>query len=163
MKIRDFQPADFQRVVLCYREGFPEGHNEYTLARLVRWFEGEGERKGSILVAEDQGRVVGVIIGITTHWRAWMTGLAVLPERSYQFSLCSIRLLLALSLRLSALGYREAYATTGRSNVKSLADFLGAVLIGTEPDFFFNGQTRWIYRADFGTLQKLRLLLGRRH
>ena len=162
MVIRDFQASDFESTLNCYQRGFPEGHSRYSLARLLRWFAGKDPEQGSILVAEDQGRIVGVVIGITSHWRAWITGLTVLPESKYIFAMCSLRLLAALGQRFLSLGFSQAYATTGRAKVRSLASMVGAELVGVEPNFFFDGQQRWIYRVDLKTFAKLIALLDRR-
>ena len=35
--IRDFCPQDFEAMAECYRAGFPQGHNRYTLSRLARF------------------------------------------------------------------------------------------------------------------------------
>jgi len=158
--IRDFRHGDFEQVARCYERGFPEGHNRYSLSRLIRWFEGEGNGQGTILVAEEEGVVVGVVIGISTHWRAWMTGLSVLPGHGGFLGLNFVKLLLSLAFRFATLGYTEAYATTARMNMKVLADRVGAELLREEQDFFFDGRSRWLYRVDLGYLSRFQHLLG---
>lgn len=153
MHIRDFRVADFEQVFECYQRGFPEGHNRYSLARLVRWYEING-RVGTFLVAEEDGKVVGVIIGIPTPQRAWITGLTVLPEYRGLFKLYPVKLIISLILRFMEMGFTEAYATTGRPDMKRLADLTGAELISEEANFYFDGRSRWLYRISFGLLSK---------
>lgn len=153
MKIRDFSPKDFEGFVDCYRTGFPEGHNRYSLSRLVRF------QKETILIAEHQEKIVGVIVGITSAREAWLTGLSVLPNNSHNFSRCSMRLIQALGSRLVALGFHHAFATTGRRSVNSLATTIQAELVDVDPNFYFDNQPRWIYKADMSTLQRLHRML----
>jgi len=141
---------------MCYRAGFPEGHNRYSLSRLVRF------QRDTILVAEDRKRIVGVLIGITSCREAWLTGLSVLPEQQYRFRRCSMQLLKALGRRLIELGFKEAFATTGRKSVSWLARAVGASLVAEEKNFYFDGRPRWIYRATPATMPKLQRLLTAR-
>jgi len=67
-----------------------------------------------------------------------------------------------MGLRFASLGYNEAYATTGRANVKMLAERLGAEVIEETPNFFFfDGQSRWVYRADISLCKKLLPIFGK--
>lgn len=154
MIIRDFRPHDFEGLVDCYQQGFPQGHNRYSLSRLVRF------QRDSILVADRDRRVVGVIIGITSHREAWLTGLSVLPGTQSLRQKTSVRLMQALGGRLSELGFNEALASTARRSIKSLTERVGATLVSVETDFYFDGETRHLYRADMPVLNRLTALLS---
>ena len=147
--IREFRNRDFDGVVRCHQACFAQrGHSRWGLARLVR-FHGN-----TTFVAEFNGEVVGVALGITAHGlmtgevkcQAWLTGLSVLPKRELLFAGCYLRLLKALGERLLVLGFHEAYATTNRKNMQYIAERVGAELIATEPDYYFDGAERSIYR-----------------
>lgn len=61
IEVVSFLPRYFNGMVDCYRCGFPQGHNRYTLARLAR-FQGDS----IFLAINHRGQVVGVLIGITS-------------------------------------------------------------------------------------------------
>ncbi len=153
MKIRGFRPEDFDQLVDCYRIGFPKGHNRYSLSRLVRY------QRDTVMVAEDQRKVIGVIIGITSYREAWLTGLSVLPSSEPNQHRCSMHLLQSLGNRLLALGFDHAFATTQRRSINSLARIVKAELVSVDKSFYFDGQTRWVYRADMSDLRRLTRLL----
>jgi hypothetical protein len=146
MLIRDFQRADFDRVVDCYSTGFPQGHNRYSLSRLVRF------QSDTILVAEHEDQIVGTIIGISSHREAWLTGLSVLPGTPHAVSL---HLMYALGKRFVEVGFAKAFATTSRRSVNSFARNIGATLVSVEQNYYFDGETKNLYEADLATLARL--------
>ena len=151
--IRDFRPADFEALVDCYRTGFPEGHNRYSLSRLCRF------QRDSILVAEHRQRIVGVLIGITSSREAWMTGMSVLPESRYRYGTVSMRLLAELGDRFLQMGFREALGTTNRGAMIGIAKACGAKLVSEEPNFYWDGREKLIFKAEPYSLVRLKLLI----
>ena len=152
MTVRDFRPQDFEGLVDCYRQGFPRGHNRYTLSRLVRF------QRDTILVAEKNTAIEGVIIGISSHREAWLTGLSVLPQLKLRMARVSMRLMHSLGERFVEVGFTQAFATTSRRSVSALAHRINATLLSEEPNFYFDGEVRSLYQADFTTLNNLNKL-----
>lgn len=155
MIIRDFHARDFDALVDCYRTGFPQGHNRYTLSRLVRF------QRDTILVAEEQGQLVGTIIGITSHKEAWLTGLSVLPTAP-AFQHTSMRLMHGLGSRFIEVGFSHAFATTGRRSVHALARLINASLVSVESNFYYDGEQKGLYKADMASLKSLEGYINQR-
>jgi len=151
--IRNFRTRDFEGLVDCYRRGFPEGHNRYSLSRLCRF------QRDSILIAEQRDLVVGVVIGITNIREAWMTGMSVLPESRYRYGTVSMRLLVALGDRFLQMGFQEAFGTTNRGAMIGVAKACGAQLVSEEPDYYWDGREKLIFKAVPKALARLKALI----
>jgi len=149
IKIVSFLPKYFDGAVDCYRFGFPEGHNRYTLARLARF------QRDTMFVALDEHQdVVGVLIGMTSYNEAWFTALAVMPTVSY-FQKCALLLSQAVANRFVDLGFTEARFTTRRRGVIKLAQRVKAVSMMEEPNYYFDGQNRYVVTVNTGNLPLL--------
>jgi len=157
MTVRDFRAQDFEGLVDCYRQGFPEGHNRYALSRLVRF------QQDTILVAEEGTEIVGVIIGISSHREAWLTGLSVLPQLKLRMTRVSMHLMHSLGKRFVEVGFTQAFATTSRRSVNTLAKRVNSTLLSEEPNFYFDGEVRSLYLADLTTLDNLSRLKEQRN
>ena len=154
IEIVNFLPKHFEGMAECYRAGFPDGHNRYALSRLARF-----QSETIILAVHEQQKVVGVIIGITSHREAWLTALTVLPRAEAR---CYLELLDALGHRLYDLGFRQAYATTHRPSILKLAWRVGVQDLTYEKNFYFDGSDRYILTLDVQNLYALHRLLERK-
>lgn len=74
--IRDFREADYEAVVRVWRAAGLTLKPSDTLPELRKVIE---RNPGLLLVAEDEGSVVGAVIGAWDGRRAWVYHLAVLP------------------------------------------------------------------------------------
>jgi len=149
IKVVPFLPKYFNDAVDCYRLGFPEGHNRYTLARLARF------QRDTIFVAlNDYSDVVGVLIGVTSYCEAWFTALTVIPTVKH-FQKCALLLARSVANRFIDLGFTKAHFTTKRRGVLKLAQRLQAVKIVEEPNYFFDGQDRYVITVNTDNLPPL--------
>ena len=155
MIIREFNPTkgEFEQFMECYRAGFPEGYDRYWMSRTVRI------HRDTVFVAEDNSRIVGVVVGICSSREAWMTSLAVVRDEKYGFAKTTLRLLRTLGTRFQELGFKEAFATTGRPSVVQFANSVGATLIGLEKDYYFDDEDRYIFKGSTGSLENLGRLI----
>lgn len=157
IEVVNFQPKYFDGLVDCYNIGFPfpERHSRYTLARLARI------QRDTIILALDQGEVVGILIGQTSYREAWFTILAVKPVEV--FDRRALLLARAGAERFVELGFNEAYFTTARKSLRRLAERIKATEIVWEPNYYFDGQGRWVVKADVASLPLLTKLSQPRH
>lgn len=149
IQIVDFQREYFEGMVDCYRRGFPEGHNRYTLARLSRF-----QRDSIFLAVNELDQVIGVLIGITSAREAWFTALTLLPNAGNQGQI-AFQLARMLSNRLIDLGFSEAFLTTERRSILRLVQRVGAPHIVEVPNCYFDGKKRWVVTVNHSNLPQL--------
>ncbi|MGQ9629765.1 MAG: GNAT family N-acetyltransferase [bacterium] len=79
MKIRQMQLEDYEGVVEVWRRAGLQYRASGRDSREA--IERQMEAYGNLLlVAEEDGRIVGVVVGSHDHRRGWINRLAVLPE-----------------------------------------------------------------------------------
>lgn len=150
MVVRSFRPEDFDAFFACYHRGFPDGHNRYSLARLVRFFP------ETSFLAEENGQIVGVVIAITEFSKAWLTALTVKPAQSKrQTRRIFMELLAALGEKLVELGYNEVFFTTSRRSLVRMALKLGGNAVSKEANYYFDGKDRHILQVPSASLDRL--------
>jgi len=154
IQITNFLPKYFEGVVGCYQEGFPRGHNRYTLSRLARW------QSDTILIALDNTRVTGVLIGFTSYREAWITALTVLPS-AQSFNKISLLLAEAMARRFTEIGFTEAKFTTARRSVLKLARLVNPCSIDTIPNCYYDDHARYLVTVNTASVPPLKLLLSR--
>lgn len=152
--IRPFNDTqrDFDQMVLCYKIGFPEGHNRYSLKREARDFG------GTIMVAEKDEQIVGVVIGRTMRNIAKLSALSVIPGVQ---TICSLELIYGLSNQFIKLGYQNAVATTKRRSVAKLAKMIGAS-IRYDANHFYDNDGRHVLEMDITSFVRLQQIIVNR-
>ncbi|MCH7492031.1 hypothetical protein IID19_00355 [Patescibacteria group bacterium] len=154
IQIIDFRRNHFEGMVDCYRHGFPEGHNRYTLARLSKF-----QRDSIFLAVNDLNQVIGVLIGITSAREAWFTALTLLPNVGNPKQI-TFQLAYKLSNRLIELGFDEAFLTTERRSILRLVQRVEAPHIEEIPNCYFDGKKRWVVTVNHSNLPKLIALMN---
>ena len=154
LQIRPFNDSqrDFDRMVQCYQIGFPGGHNRYSLKREARDFG------GTIMIAEENERIIGVIIGRTLQNTAKLGALSVIPGVQ---STCSLQLIQALAQQFVSLDYRNAIATTKRRSVARLAQMVSAS-IRFDPNHFYDNDGRHVMEMDIASFVRLQQIIAKR-
>lgn len=115
--IREFREEDYDAVVRVWREAGLTLKPSDTLPELRKVIE---RNPGLLLVAEEEGRVVGAVIGAWDGRRAWIYHLAVLPAAQGRGT---GRLLMdELERRLRAAGATKLNLLVERANAP-VADF----------------------------------------
>ncbi|XOU94841.1 MAG: hypothetical protein ACNFW9_02110 [Candidatus Kerfeldbacteria bacterium] len=141
-------------MVDCYNQGFPDGHNRYTLARLSRF-----QRDSIFLAINEFDLVVGVLIGITSVREAWFTALTLLPNVGNQSQII-FQLANHLSNRFVDMGFDEAHLTTKRRSIHRLVQRVGAPNIVEVKNCYFDDQTRWVVTVNRSNLPQLIKLIN---
>ncbi len=120
MVIREMEPHEYPAVMQLWAEaGLPVKPQGRDAPERV-----EAERRSGraiFLVAESEGRLVGVVIGTHDGRKGWINRLAVAP--AYRRRGIASRLVRELEERLAALGLEVVAALIESTNTASLAFF----------------------------------------
>ncbi|MDP2948103.1 MAG: GNAT family N-acetyltransferase, partial [Chloroflexota bacterium] len=115
-RIRDCTLEDCPAVLDLWREAEAIASHTDTLQQLHRLV---GENTGLFLAAEEEGRLVGTIIGGWDGWRGNMYRLAVLP--AYRRRGIARALVAEVERRLRARGARRITALVAKSEEQAMA------------------------------------------
>jgi len=115
--IREFREEDYDAVVHVWRQAGLTLKSSDTLPELRKVIE---RNPGTFLVAEEEGRVAGAVIGAWDGRRAWIYHLAVLPSAQRQGM--GRMLMDELERRLRDLGATKLNLLVERENA-GVADF----------------------------------------
>lgn len=148
ISIRQIQPIDFESAFRCYHNSFPEGHNRYSFARIMRF------QQQTCLAAElrKSKEIIGLILGFIDLDHGWMTALCVAPKHRRKGY--ATVLAIQLGITFLQLGLKKASFTTEKEQIITLAKKFHVTRHKWHANYFFDDAGRYVMVFDLVKIKR---------